>query len=83
MIKPNKLPTDTNQRAQHIAKLLTGELTEEPEPERSEISIRLAEIGRKGGRIGGAARASALNSIRRKDIAKNAAAARWNKKPIP
>jgi hypothetical protein len=82
MIKPRKLPTDANQRAQRIAKLLTGEVIEEPEPERSNISSYLAEIGRQGGRIGGVARAKALNSSQRKDIAKKAAAARWNRKPI-
>jgi hypothetical protein len=77
MIKPRKLPTDTNERAQHIAKLLTGELTEAPEPERSEVSTYLAEIGRRGGLKGGKVRASILSPSRRKAIAKKAAQSRW------
>jgi hypothetical protein len=78
MIKPRKLPTDVNQRAQHVAKLLTGELTEAPEPERSPVSIYLAQIGRVGGIKGGNARAKALSKKRKGEIAKKAAKARWS-----
>ena len=77
MIKPKKLPTDTNLRAQHVAKLLTGELTEEPEPERSVVSAYLAEIGRKGGLKGGVARAKTLSPRKRSASAAKAARARW------
>jgi hypothetical protein len=77
MIKPKKLPSDVNQRAQHIAKLLTGELMEEPEPERSAVSAYLAEIGRKGGNKGGVARRDKLSAKRRMEIAKRAASVRW------
>jgi hypothetical protein len=80
MIKPRKLPVDTNQRAQHIAKLLTGELTGEQDQERSEVSIHFAEIGRKGGLRGGAARKQKLSAKRRKEIGKIAAQARWKSK---
>lgn len=38
-----------------------------------------AELGRRGGLKGGAARASALTPERRKEIAKAAAAKRWKK----
>jgi hypothetical protein len=38
-----------------------------------------AELGRKGGQKGGKARAEALSAERRKEIAKNAAEARWRK----
>ena len=76
-MQPKKLPRDTNQRAHQIAKLLTGELTEEPEPKRSAVSAYLAEIGRKGGLIGGKARASKMSAKKRKQIASNAARSRW------
>jgi hypothetical protein len=78
MIKPRKLPKDANQRAQHIAKLLTGELIEGPEPERSVVSAYLAEIGRKGGLKGGKARAETLSNRKRRAIARTAAEARWH-----
>ena len=79
MIKPKKLPIDTNQRANRVARLLTGEETAEQEPERSEVSMYLAEIGRKGGKKGGAARAANLSPKKRSAIARKAAKARWGK----
>lgn len=39
-----------------------------------------AELGRKGGLKGGAARANVLSKEKRAEIAKKAAAARWGKK---
>jgi hypothetical protein len=77
MIRPKKLPRDTNERAQEVAKLLTGESQVAAEPERSEVSAYLAEIGRKGGLKGGAARAENLSAKRRSAIA---ARARWRLK---
>ena len=77
MIKPKTLPRDTNERAHKIAQLLTGEAELPVEPERSAVSTYLAEIGRKGGLKGGKARAKALSSEKRRDIAKKAAKARW------
>lgn len=82
MIRPRKLPLDTNQRAQQVAKLLTGEIQPEaPEPERSPVSQYLAEIGRAGGLKGGMARAQALSARKRSAIAKKAAKERWKAKP--
>jgi hypothetical protein len=43
----------------------------------------IAELGRKGGKAGGAARAKALTKAERSEIAKKAAAARWEKKDSP
>jgi len=40
----------------------------------------LSEQGRRGGLIGGPARAAKLSKARRRAIAKKAAAARWGKK---
>lgn len=44
------------------------------------ISQVMAEMGRKGGRIGGKRRMETLSDRRRSQIAKNAAKARWSKK---
>lgn len=77
MIRPKKLSRDANQRAQQVAKLLTGEVELEREPERSPVSAYLAEIGRKGGMKGGKARAKTLSSKKRSAIAAKASRARW------
>ena len=77
MIKPKMLPSDVNQRAQQIAKLLTGEEEEPKAAERSEVSAYLSEIGRKGGLKGGKERVAKLSQSRRKAIAKKAAQSCW------
>ena len=81
MIVPKKkLPRDTNLRAHQVAKLLTGEAEPEaPEPERSAVSVYLADIGRKGGLAGGKSRAKRLSAKRRREIAQKAARARWKR----
>ena len=80
MIRPKKLPADMNQRAHQIAKLLTGEIApESPDPEKSEVSKYLSEIGKRGGVKGGIARAQALSARKRTTIAKRAADIRWKK----
>src|SRR5215204_5228305 len=52
----------------------------EPVSSPSLISKVMAEMGRKGGRIGGKRRLETLTDRRRSQIAKNAAKARWSKK---
>jgi len=78
MKNPKKLPKDANKRAFEIVKLSTEE--PEEQPERSEISKYLAEIGRKGGLKGGKARAESLTAKKRSEIAKKAAKTRWDSK---
>lgn len=72
-MKKVKLPTDTNKKAKAIVDILTSEDTEL----KDELKAAAAALGRKGGLKGGAARAKALSSKRRSEIAKKAAAARW------
>ena len=68
------MPRDVNQRAKATLDLFTGE--QEPEPER--VKDRAAvELGRKGGLVGGKARAKKLTAEQRSAIAKKAARARW------
>lgn len=52
------------------------ELPPEPKPEKVPSAVR---AGHLGGLKGGKARAKALTPRKRKQIAKNAAKARWNK----
>ena len=62
-----KRPADVNACAVMVAKLATGEITEEPSPQRA------------GGLAGGPARAESLSPEERSEIAKRGAQARWGK----
>lgn len=77
MTKP-KRPRDPNQLAKLIVGIATGEV-EDDDP-RTKREPEATQRGRAGGLKGGAARASKLTSAKRAEIAKKAAAARWNKK---
>jgi len=70
--KGEKRPADAVARAVMVAKIATGEV----EDEREELTSAAAQLGRKGGK----ARAEKLSEERRKEIARNAATARWNQK---
>jgi hypothetical protein len=75
-----KLPTDPNQLAAEIVRRSTEEPVTEPDkPVPSPISRYLAKIGRQGGLKGGVARAKGLSAMKRSQIAKKAAKARWSK----
>ncbi len=70
-----KRPRDINELGVTIAKLATGELTEEePEDTRNPAAVAL---GRLGGLKGGKARAAKLTPEQRREIARKAAQARW------
>jgi len=58
--------------------MATGEVEKIPE-ETDLIKLAASAMGRKGGLKGGKARAKSLSAKRRSEIAKKAAAARWNK----
>jgi hypothetical protein len=73
----NKLPKDTNQRAVMIAQIATGEIEDTTKKDDGKNPAAVA-LGRLGGLKGGKARAKALSSKKRSDIAKKAAAARWH-----
>jgi hypothetical protein len=77
MPKHPKRPRDPNQLAKLIVDLATGEATEDapaaPTPAQ--------EFAKSGGLRGGAARAKALTPERRQEIARKAAAKRWEVKP--
>jgi len=68
-----KNPTDSNVLGFQIVQAATGQ----PEPEKNPAAVAL---GRLGGLKGGKARAKKLTRKRRKEIAKDAAQARWRKK---
>jgi hypothetical protein len=72
----HKHPQDENQLAKSILDLITTEGAEEAEvkPEKNPAAVAL---GRLGGLKGGQARAAKLSAKKRSEIAKKAAAARW------
>lgn len=76
-----RLDTVQNARRVVLASVGESEATQEPpKPTQSVISQVMAEMGRKGGRIGGKRRLETLSDRRRSQIAKQAAQARWSKK---
>jgi len=78
--RASKRPTDANQLAKMIVDMSTGDIPrEEPpreEPQREKNPAAVA-LGKLGASKGGKARAEKLSAKRRKDIAKKAAAVRW------
>jgi hypothetical protein len=76
--KPPKRPMlDANQLAHSIMEQATGEKPIEPPPkEKNQAAV---DLGRLGGKKGGAARAKSLTPEQRSEIAKIAAGARWKK----
>lgn len=72
-----KRPRDPSQLAKLIVDLSTGEAQEQNPNEGKNPKAILR--GQLGGLKGGNARARALSSSKRQEIAKKAAAARWSK----
>jgi hypothetical protein len=74
-----KPPTDTNALASFIVAAATDErLKTEPTPEEVAHDAAVA-LGRRGGLVGGKARAASLTKKKRSAIAKKAATARWKR----
>ena len=78
-MKKPKRPRDTNLLAKQIVDLSTGQVEEE-KPEDDGKDPLAVELGRRGGLKGGKARAKALTSEQRAEIARIAAQARWSKR---
>jgi len=72
MAKRSKKPADLNRLAAAIVDEATDETPQKPESQH-------ARAGRSGGLKGGKARAKRLSPNERSEIAKKAAAARWDK----
>jgi hypothetical protein len=70
---------DFNQVAQDLVRRSTQQDDSDRPPTGDEISRVMAELGRKGGRIGGKNRAASMTPERRREIALKAARSRWDK----
>lgn len=73
-----KRPCDISQLAASIVADATSEKKAAPEPASNKNPAAVA-LGRLGGLKGGKARAAKLSARKRKEIAKKAAKARWEK----
>ena len=76
--KPTKKKKDINELAFDIVQQATGQThPDKTPPDKNPAAVAL---GRLGGLKGGPARAKKLSKKKRREIAKNAAQARWGKK---
>jgi hypothetical protein len=73
-----KRPTDINEKAKSIVDIATGDISDPLNSTDGKNPAAVA-LGRLGGKKGGNARASKLTPERKSEIAKKAAAKRWNK----
>ena len=74
--RSSKRPRDVNKLAKLVTDLATGQA--EPEKPDDGKDPAAVSLGRKGGLKGGNARAAGMTAKRRSEVAKLAAAARWN-----
>lgn len=80
MLKPIKQrrPKDISQLSQHLVNSSTSKREDSIKlPTAAQISLLMAELGRKGGKIGGKRRMQTMTGEERKRVAKKAARARW------
>lgn len=76
-LKRPRRPRDPNQLGKLVVDLATGEATE-PDPGAGKDPAAV-ELGRRGGKKGGKARAAKMSAEERSDAARRAARARWAK----
>jgi len=80
MLKRNKQePTDVNELAHRLVSVSTSDERGITPPTKAQISLLMAELGRKGGKKGGKRRLETMTPTERKEIARRAAKARWKK----
>ena len=78
--RSRKRPTDVNELARQLVDEATGEAERFIPPAKDPAAVAL---GRKGGLVGGKARAAKLTREERSEAARKAALARWSKRSTP
>ncbi|HEY2646947.1 MAG TPA: hypothetical protein VGI34_08220 [Candidatus Acidoferrales bacterium] len=78
-IKQSKRPKDVNELAHDLVAVSTEVDSDTLPPSKEQISMLMAALGRKGGKIGGKRRLVTMTTDERRRIAKKAAQARWKK----
>ena len=82
MLKRNKHEqfTEVNTRSHQLVNLSTSEEGDSiTPPTKAQVSLLMAELGRKGGKVGGKRRLETMTPKERSAAAKHAAEARWSK----
>jgi hypothetical protein len=81
-IKHKKRPLDVNQWAHAlvIESMQSGEDASPALPTKEQISLLMAAMGRKGGKIGGKRRMTTMTPAARRKVARKAAQVRWGRK---
>jgi len=69
---------DVNQLAHHTVRMTTESVNTPARPSQDEVRRVMAEMGRRGGKIGGRRRAETMTPERRRAIALKAARSRWD-----
>ncbi len=79
---PRRKTEDANETAFRVMQESTSKMVKPiaDTPTSSDISRVMAELGRRGGKVGGVKRAASMSPSRRSEIALNAARARWESK---
>jgi hypothetical protein len=79
-IKQEKRPTDVNQLAHFLGDASTQADSDTLPPTKEQVSMLMAEMGRKGGRIGGKRRLETMTAKERSAVASKAAKRRWSRR---
>ena len=79
-IKQEKRPTDVNQLTHYLGDASTQGDGDTALPSKKQVSMLMAEMGRKGGKIGGKRRLETMTARQRQNVARKAANARWKNK---
>lgn len=80
-IKQDNRSKDIIQLANHLVSVSTHEDIETVQPpSKAQISLFMAQLGHRGGKIGGKRRLETMTARQRKTVARKAANARWKKK---
>lgn len=79
MRKRSRKKTDAAQNALRVVETATGAPLVPESPKNPHAVV----LGRKGGKVGGLARAAAMTPKQRSESARKAAKARWSKKSAP
>lgn len=77
MASTPRRPSKKRDENQAAASILSQIISDTEKPTQDEISRVMADLGSKGGKKGGPARARSLSDRRRRQIASQAAKARW------
>jgi hypothetical protein len=81
-IKQGKRPKDMNQLAQHLSRLMDASTRKDNDilpPTKAQVSMLMAELGRRGGKKGGKRRLETMSPEERSAVARKAAEARWRR----